>query len=169
LSNLQILTIEQTRLTTLDSALFTSQVNLRDLLLPHNQIQILSAGVFAPLANLSFLYLFSNRIQRLSAYAFGQHPNLNRFDFGFNQINEVQRGIFSQFAPTVIYVNFFENRCTNFFTNNGTNLDEHAAFDGCFNNFNGITTTTPDGVGEHFRTFEIIGIIFVGIVLNFYY
>jgi len=169
LSNLQVLSVEQTRLTTLNSAIFTNQVNLKELRLFNNQIQSLSVGVFAPLVNLTYLDLFSNRVERLPGYSFGQHPNLNSIDFGYNQINEIQRGIFSQFAPNMILVNFNRNRCINFFIRNGTNLDEHTAFEGCFNNFDGITTTPSDGVGEHSRKFKIIVIIFVGIVLNFYY
>ena len=43
-------------------------------------------------------------------------------------------------------------------------MDESEEFEWCFNNFEGITTTMPGGVGNIFRKFEIFVIVFIGFV-----
>ncbi|KAL7014355.1 hypothetical protein ACKWTF_015881 [Chironomus riparius] len=164
LTNLHSLTIFGTNLTTLDPGLFINQVNLEELLLHNNRIEVLPENVFAPLINLKSLDLFDNRLVRLPAHAFSQHPHLHSFDFGNNQINEIQRGIFSRLSPIMSWIDFGFNRCISRIFRNASNVDEIEDFQLGFNNFDGITTTTPNGCKMKFGKFEMILMIFVNIL-----
>jgi len=176
LRNLEWLYIMYTSIKTIHPDLFLSQGNLRVLYLNWNEIEEIPAGALAPLVNLGYnssrwgLHFYYNKIRRLSASSFGQHPHLDYIDFSSNEIMEIDRGIFSRFSPTISFIGFFFNNCTQLSFRNATNLEESEELEWCFNNFEGITTTTPSGVGNNFRKFDVLVVIFVGIlksVMNF--
>jgi hypothetical protein len=110
--------------------------------------------------------MFNNKIHRLSKSAFGHHPHLDYIDFAHNDIDEIERGLFSRFSPKMSRVDFAFNRCVSRMLFNVTNVDEIDAFQPCFDNFDGITTvptTTPSGCGIKFRKIEL----FLMFVVNF--
>ncbi|KAL7014356.1 hypothetical protein ACKWTF_015882 [Chironomus riparius] len=176
LKNLEQLSIMFTNITTLHPQLFASQGNLRVLVLNSNQIEDLPDGIFKPLVNLGLnessrgLSIFINKIQRVSISAFGYHPHLNHIDFAHNEIDEIERGLFSQFSPKMSLVDFAFNRCISRIFWNVTKVNEIEDFQPCFDNFDGITTVptaTPNGCGTKFGKFELILIIFAIIFENF--
>jgi hypothetical protein len=59
---------------------------------------------------------------------------------------------------------FMANVCTRATFWNETNLDQNRELEWCFNNFDGITTTTPSGVGTRFGRFDIYFVVFIGFV-----
>lgn len=175
LKNLVELQVILTNITTLHPQLFTSQASLRALILYSNQIEDLPGGVFEPLVNLGLnvstrnLDLWNNKIQRLSKSAFGHHPHLDFIDFAHNDIDEIERGIFSRFSPIMFRVDFGFNRCISNAFWNVTNVDEIESFQPCFDNFDGITTmptTTPNGCKLNYIKFELFLIGIVKILIN---
>ncbi|KAL7014353.1 hypothetical protein ACKWTF_015879 [Chironomus riparius] len=168
LINLERLDMMYTQLTTFHPQTFASQGKLRALQLSYNQIEELPEEVFAPLVNLGFnetvhgLFMLGNNLRRLSANSFGQHPHLNYIYFNNNQIYAIQRGLFSRFNPRPALVDFSGNECTRYIFSNETNLDENRWLLNCFNNFEGITTTTPGGAACVFKQFEVLFLILVG-------
>jgi Leucine-rich repeat (LRR) protein len=173
LPNLDRLDIMGTHLTTLHPQLFTNQGRLRALHLSFNEIEELPEGVFAPLVNLGFndtvhgLFMVGNRLRRLSANSFGQHPHLNNIFFTNNQIYAIQRGLFSRFNPRPALIDFGGNECIRWGFSHKENLDQNPDLEWCFNNYEGITTTTPAGAASIFKRFEVIAVIFIGF-LNFF-
>jgi len=175
--NLEQLIIIFTNITTLHPQLFVSQSNLRVLFLVSNQIEDLPDGIFEPLVNLGLnestrgLSMVINKIQRLSKNAFGHHPHLDYIDFAHNDINEIERGLFSRFSVNMSWVDFGFNRCISNMFWNVTNVDEIEAFQPCFDNFDGITTvptTTPNGCEMIFRQIELFLIFFIGILICYF-
>ncbi|XP_070508351.1 leucine-rich repeat-containing protein 15-like [Chironomus tepperi] len=170
LVNLDRLDIMGTHITTFHPDQFTSQGKLRALHLSFNDIEELPDRVFTPLVNLGFnesvhgLFMFGNRLRRLSASSFGQHPHLNYIYFENNQINEIQRGLFSRFNPQPALISFVGNICVQRAFFEEVNLDENPLLEPCFNNFEGITTTTPSSAVNTFRKFMSFVSIFVGIL-----
>ncbi|KAL7014352.1 hypothetical protein ACKWTF_015878 [Chironomus riparius] len=168
LTNLDRLDIMETQLTTFHPQTFASQGKLRALHLSYNQIEELPEGVFAPLVNLGFnetvhgLFMLGNNLRRLSANSFGQHPHLNYIYFGYNHIYAIQRGLFSRFNPQPLLVDFVGNECISRSFFSQENLDEHQWLEYCFNNYEGITTTTPNAAVNIFSKFQIFVVIFVG-------
>jgi len=173
LTNLDRLDIMETHLTTFHPQLFTSQGRLRALHLSFNAIEELPEGVFAPLVNLGFnetthgLFMIGNKLRRLSANSFGQHQHLNYIFFGNNQIYAIQRGLFSRFNPRPALIDLTGNECTPWSFFGEENLDESPRLEWCFNNYEGITTTTPAGAANVFRRFEIFVVIFI-VFLNLF-
>ncbi|KAL7014358.1 hypothetical protein ACKWTF_015884 [Chironomus riparius] len=168
LRNLDTLFVMYTRIRTIHPELFASQGKLRILFLNWNEIQELPDGCLAPLVNLGNgtdnigLHFYNNQIQRLSASSFGQHPHLDYIDFAFNLITEIDRTVFSRFSPTIALIDFGWNICTRSRFSNATNLEDNENLQWCFNNYEGITTTTPNGTGNNFKKFEVFSVIFIG-------
>lgn len=166
---LESLMITDANIKTIQSQLFASQSNLRDLWLHNNSIEVIEDGAFVPLVNLGLnetlngLSMSVNKIRRLSLSMFGQHPHLRNINFGSNEIAKIERGIFSRFNPVLSYVSFLWNDCVSTVLSNVENLDGHNEFEWCFNNFEGITTTTPNGVGNIFKKLDVSVMIFIGI------
>ncbi|KAL7014347.1 hypothetical protein ACKWTF_015873 [Chironomus riparius] len=169
LINLRVLHVTETSISTLNPQLFQSLINLHTLSMQMNQIEDLPDGIFTPLKSLGLgsfqrvLTMSNNRITRLPIDIFGQHPHLFHIDFSFNQITGIQRGIFSRFNPFMAQAEFIANKCTSASLWNETNLDQNKELEWCFNSFEGITTTTQNGVQKRFRGFEVILMILVGI------
>jgi Leucine-rich repeat (LRR) protein len=165
--NLEWLFVMDTRIKTIHPELFVSQGNLRVLYFNWNEIEEIPAGALVPLVNLGFnasglgLHFYSNKIQRLSSQSFGHHPYLNRIDFTFNQIMEIDRQIFSRLSPMIAYAGFWFNNCTSVDFWNATNLEDKDELQYCFNNYDGIPTTTPNSGEKIFGKIEIV-VIFVG-------
>ncbi|XP_070508397.1 leucine-rich repeat-containing protein 15-like [Chironomus tepperi] len=174
LTNLEWLFIMYTSIKTIHPELFISQGNLQILFLNWNEIEEIPAGALAPLVNLGYntsefgLHFFGNKLQRLSSSSFGQHPHLDYIDFSFNEIMEIDRGIFSRFSPTVSFFGLRFNNCTHTAFYNASNLDQDSEeMLWCFYNYEGMETTTPNGVGGSFRGFRVFVLIFVGILSVF--
>ncbi|KAL7014371.1 hypothetical protein ACKWTF_015892 [Chironomus riparius] len=186
LSSLLFLYIYDTGLKALHPELFANQVNLSNLLISNSQIEELPPGIFTPLVNIGIVNTFngiqitSSKIQRLNADSFGEHPHLQNIDFSYNEINEIERGIFSKFHPDMVEAGFYSNECVSEYLS-GENLDEHENLEVCFKNWEEIDpnnrtttaatpTTTSGGCGRNFKSYEIFLIIFAGIfkiLLNF--
>lgn len=177
LTKLDRLEITSTRLSTLHPQLFANQINLSKLDLSFNEIEELPDGIFAPFINLGInegvegLFMVLNKLESLSVSAFGQHPHLRYIDFSYNQIDKIQRGMFSRFNPVPVIASFIRNQCIDWPFSNEGNLDEHKYLDLCFNNFDGIPTTTPNGAWNGFRRLEIFVVMllagFVKVLIGF--
>ena len=173
LMNLDRLDLMNTQLKTFHPQLFTNQRKLRSLHLSYNRIEELPEGVFAPLVNLGFnntvhgLYMIGNNLRRLSASSFGQHPHLLYLFLNDNQIYEIQRGLFSRFNPRPVIIDFIGNECISRRFFEEENLDENRLLEFCFNNYEGITTTTPSGAVNVFSKFQIFVVIFIGFFFVF--
>jgi Leucine-rich repeat (LRR) protein len=177
LEKLEYLFVYDTSLKTLHPELFASQINLRHLQIIRNQIESLPPGIFAPLVNIGInsssngIEIRSSKLRRLNADSFGQHPHLQRINFSFNDINEIERGIFSKFHFNMISAGFYGNNCVSQYLS-GEDLDNHEELEICFTNWEEIDpnnttraptpTTTPSGCARNFNNFEIFVIIFVG-------
>lgn len=174
LTNLDRLDIMDTHLITLHPQQFNSQTKLRALHLSFNEIEELPAKVFAPLVNLGLnetthgLFMIGNKLRRLSASSFGQHPHLNYIFLGNNEIYEIQRGLFSRFSPRPALIDLFDNKCIHRAFFNEENLDENELLEYCFNNFDGIITTTPSGAVNNFYKFHFFVIAFIGFSVFFF-
>jgi len=170
LINLKELQVTETAISSLNPQLFRSLVNLHTLDMHMNQIVDLPDGIFIPLVSLGLgsfqrvLTMSNNRITRLPINLFGQHPHLFHIDFSFNRITGIQRGLFSRFNPLMARAEFLANICTSASLWNETNLDQNSELEWCFNNFEGITTTTPSGGGTRFGKFKIVVMIFIGVL-----
>ncbi|KAG5667331.1 hypothetical protein PVAND_015314 [Polypedilum vanderplanki] len=173
LPNLRILNLIECGITELHPELFSSLTQLRHLGLSSNQIQELPAGVFANLTNLgdnnvNHLSLNNNLIRRLNRNAFGVHPNLHQISLDFNEIYEIERGIFSQSFPNLQTLFIARNKCVHDIITG--NFDESPELEYCFANWAGettsTTTTTTDG-GNHLKIdlillFILFVIVFIG-------
>ncbi|KAJ6648948.1 Leucine-rich repeat-containing protein 15, partial [Pseudolycoriella hygida] len=150
LVNLNSLSIQSTRLRELSSNMFVNLVNLTQLYLSYNNIAELPRGVFTSLVNLGLnlsssdlhLVLNGNRIRSLNANSFGYHPHLRNLWIRGNGIFEIQRGIFSRFPSTMEVVDLSSNSCVDvlFWLQSDLHVDHR--LENCFNNWDGITTTT---------------------------
>ncbi|KAL7014369.1 hypothetical protein ACKWTF_015890 [Chironomus riparius] len=180
LTGLVFLYIYDTGLKAMHPELFANQINLSNLLISNSQIEELPPGIFTPLVNIGIVNTFngiqitSSKVQRLNADSFGEHPHLQNIDFSNNEINEIERRIFSKFHPDMVYAGFIYNKCVseNLLSDN---LDSHEKLEQCFKNWEEIdpnnrtttaatpTTTTLGGCGRSFKSYEIFLIIFAGI------
>ncbi|KAL7014365.1 hypothetical protein ACKWTF_015886 [Chironomus riparius] len=181
---LKMLSIQSTSLVIIHPELFASQANLVDLELRYNKIEQLPAGIFTPLVNLGMsniifgLKVSGNKVKRLNINSFGEHQHLQYLDFSANEIDAIQRGLFSQFNSNIYRANFNLNVCINKLIANATNLNEDESLQWCFDSWEGITTTTttttdaptdappttPGGAGNRFKKIEVFGILMIGIV-----
>ncbi|XP_070508395.1 leucine-rich repeat-containing protein 15-like [Chironomus tepperi] len=179
LTNLWYLYIYQSELKTLHPDLFQDQGNLSHLMISGTKIEELPAGLFVPLVNIGFrnqnngIHVKHSKLIRINANSFGEHPKLRTIDFAFNEINEIERGIFSKFHPNMTYVGLYFNDCVSALLD-GVDLDNHERLEQCYQNWVDIdpnnrpttvppTSTTPAGCGSNFKSFEVFVIIFVGI------
>lgn len=179
LNSLVFLYLYDTGLTSLHPELFTNQSNLSNLLIRGSKIEEFPAGIFAPLVSIGIrninngIQITGSSIIRLNANSFGEHPHLQNIDFSNNKINEIERGLFSKFHPSLAYAGFYNNDCIN---KNfaGTDLDNNIEFEQCYKNWEeidpnnrptttGRPATTPSGSGRNFKIFEVLAIIFVGV------
>ncbi|KAL7014372.1 hypothetical protein ACKWTF_015893 [Chironomus riparius] len=181
LTSLVFLSIYDTGLKALHAELFANQINLSNLLIRDSYIEDLPPGIFTPLVNIGTvntnngIQIISSKIQRLNAKSFGEYPHLKYIDFSYNEINEIERGLFSKFHPDMSFAGFYSNVCVSKYFS-GEDLDNSENLELCFKNWEEIdpnnrtttvatpiATTTLGGCGRNFRSFEIFMIIFVGI------
>ena len=187
LTKLELISIQGTSISTLHPELFINQASLIDLNLRDNKIESLPAAIFTSLVNLGIesehhgIKMSFNNIKRLNSNSFGQHPYLRYIDFSSNKIIEIEKGIFSKFNSNLTYADFYYNSCVDEFYVYSTWLDEEESLGSCYFNWIGTTTTketesttiepttiestTPGGSGNNFKIFEVVLIIFVGLLL----
>ena len=79
-----------------------------------NRIESIPEGFFNDTTYLESLYLGVNRIQSLSRDTFARMPNLIRVNVSFNQITELEGGLFRNQANTLQLLNLAHNSIQNF-------------------------------------------------------
>ncbi|KAL7014357.1 hypothetical protein ACKWTF_015883 [Chironomus riparius] len=167
--NLNFLHLRPTSLTSLHPEIFKFQSNLTALILEYSLIEELPESIFAPLSKLgtgdysNSLSIRHSQIKKLNVNSFGQHPGLNSLDLSFNQINAIERGVFSRFNLSISHLDFSGNLCASNNVYGKYDLDHDEMFEKCFENWDNwdeITATTP-GSG-HKIIFNGFLIIFAG-------
>ena len=93
--NLELLLLDNNRLETLPSNVFSGLPNLRYLGLNNNRFVNLSAEAFPNLSRLIFLWLHENQLTGIPDGVFSDLPNLMELRLGTNQLTSLPSGIFS--------------------------------------------------------------------------
>ena len=136
-NQLKELDLSNNKIKTLHADVLKNQINLQRLDISSNKIEIL-AGLFKNLEKLEVVDYSNNLIKRLNS---GNLANLREFSASFNEIEEIQRNFFAGF-PKLEKVKFEGNQCVDTIIENFQEINVTSVFGQCFDNFEGITTST---------------------------
>ncbi|KAL7050532.1 hypothetical protein ACKWTF_004118 [Chironomus riparius] len=134
---LKELDLSNNNIKTLHADVFKYQGNLQKLDISSNGIETL-AGLFKALEKLEVVDYSNNLIKRLNS---GNLAFLREFSASFNAIEEIQRNFFVGF-PNLEKVKFEGNPCADVIIENIQQTNVTSIFSQCFDNFEGITTST---------------------------
>lgn len=111
---LKILGAMNNSITTLSNDTLSGQGILHLLELEGNQIESIPDGFFDDTTYIEFLYLGFNRIQSFSRDTFARMPYIIHIDASFNQISQLEDGLFHNQANTLQWLDLAHNSLQSF-------------------------------------------------------
>lgn len=137
---LKELDLSNNKIKSLNADLLKFQTKLQRLDISSNGIETLG-GLFRFLEKVEVIDFSNNNIKKLNSNTAGNLQFLTEFSASFNQIDEIQRNFFDTF-PNLDKVKFKSNLCVDAVVENFQQINVTSVFGQCFDNFEGLTTTT---------------------------
>lgn len=107
---IEMLWLDDNRLTTIPANIFDGLPNVKDLQLGNNQITILPSAVFSNLANLGILNLSDNMLEELPQDIFDNTTHIVSINLSNNRLKEISLKLFNREKyPEINYINLSKN------------------------------------------------------------
>jgi Leucine-rich repeat (LRR) protein len=98
LNNLEVLNLEDNKISEIESNAFNSLISLQALILSKNRLDYLQRDLFNVLDNLKYLYLSQNNISYIQALQFDNLLKLEVLDLSFNQLHAIYKDGFNRLS-----------------------------------------------------------------------